>query len=300
MPSWNKRVQTPFASPMTTAKASAPAKVNLTLHVLGERSDGYHKLDSLVVFADVADQLSAITAPDLRLTVGGPFSEGVPVDHSNLVLRAADALRIVRNVKVGAHITLEKHLPNQAGIGGGSSDAAAALHMLAELWQVAPLPDNAPEVLALGADVPVCLRAPAPTRMSGIGEVLSPVAKLPPCAMVLVKPPAHVPTAGIFKGLASKTNPAMDHLPENLDFKGFAAWLNRQRNDLLTPAQLTAPDIHAALKRLKAMPAIKAVGMSGSGATCFGLTQNMADARQVARAIQVSEMGWWVAPAMML
>lgn len=285
---------------MTTAKASAPAKVNLTLHVVGERSDGYHALDSLVVFADVADQLSAIVAPDLRLTVNGPFSAGVPVDQTNLVLRAAAALREARNVTDGAHITLEKHLPNQAGIGGGSADAAAAFTMLAELWGVEPLQANAPEVVALGADVPVCMRTPSPTRMSGLGEVLSPVASLPSCALILVKPPTVVPTGGVFQGLDTKDNAPMDALPEGLDFHGFANWLNTQRNDLLPPARRVAPDIDLALQKLKAMPAVKAVGMSGSGATCFGLVQNMADARQVARAIQVSEMSWWVAPAMVL
>jgi len=285
---------------MTTVKAQAPAKVNLTLHVVGERTDGYHKLDSLVVFADVADQLSAIIAPDLRLTVNGPFAEGVPVDHSNLVMRAANALRTVRNVKDGAHITLEKHLPNQAGIGGGSADAAAALLMLAELWNVQPLPANSPEVVALGADVPVCMRTPQPTRMSGIGEVLTPVSKLPTCALVLVKPQTIVPTGAVFQGLARKTNPSMDTLPAGLDFKGFANWLNKQRNDLLPSARLVAPDIATTLQKLNAMPAVKAVGMSGSGATCFGLVANMADARQVARAIQVSEMSWWVAPAVLL
>jgi len=285
---------------MTTASASAPAKINLTLHVTGQRDDGYHLLDSLVVFADVADQLTAVTAPDLRLSVSGPFSQGVPVDDTNLVLRAAQALRSVRGVTDGAHITLEKHLPNQAGIGGGSADAAAALAMLAELWQVQPLPATAPEVLALGADVPVCMRTPAPTRMSGIGEELRPVARLPTCALVLVKPQTVVPTGAVFQGLASKTNPAMDTLPDGLDFHGFVAWLDTQRNDLLTPARRVAPDIDTALAKLKAMPAIKAVGMSGSGATCFGLVANMADARQVARAIQVSEMAWWVAPAAVL
>ncbi len=296
----NRKAQTQSAWQMTTASAAAPAKVNLTLHVTGQRDDGYHLLDSLVVFADVADQLSAILAPDLRLTVTGPFAQGVPVDDSNLVLRAANALRVVRNVQTGAHISLEKHLPNQAGIGGGSADAAAALRLLAELWNVPPLPAAAPEVVALGADVPVCMRTPAPTRMSGIGEVLSPVSKLPTCALVLVKPQTTVPTGAVFQGLASKTNPRMEILPDGLDFAGFVDWLNSQRNDLLPPARLVAPDIDTALNKLQAMPAIKAVGMSGSGATCFGLVANMADARQVARAIQVSEMAWWVAPAAVL
>lgn len=300
MQCWKGKVPTQSVWLMTTAKATAPAKVNLTLHVTGQRDDGYHSLESLVVFADVADQLSAITAPDLRLTVTGPFSQGVPVDGTNLVLRAAQALRTLRNVKAGAHITLEKHLPNRAGIGGGSADAAAALAMLAELWQVPPLPATASEVIALGADVPVCMHAPAPTRMSGIGDVLSPVPDLPTCALVLVKPNSVVPTGPVFQGLASKNNPPMHALPEGLDFAGFAAWLNTQRNDLLDPARLVAPDIGAALSKLNAMPAVKAVGMSGSGATCFGLVASMAEARQVARAVQVSQMAWWVAPAAIL
>ncbi|SEW39761.1 4-diphosphocytidyl-2-C-methyl-D-erythritol kinase [Cognatiyoonia koreensis] len=285
---------------MTTARINAPAKVNLTLHVVGKRKDGYHELDSLVVFADVADQLAATIAPDLRLSVSGPFAQGVPVDSSNLVLRAAEALRRARGVQDGAHITLEKHLPNQAGIGGGSADAAAAFALLAELWQVAPLPADAPEVVTLGADVPVCMRTPEPTRMMGIGERLLPAAPLPQCALVLVKAPTTVPTGGVFQGLASATNPQMDPLPPGLDFEGFANWLNRQRNDLLPPARLVAPDIDLSLQKLKAMPAVKAVGMSGSGATCYGLVANMAEARQVARAIQVSEMSWWVAPAAVL
>ncbi|MDP5361980.1 MAG: 4-(cytidine 5'-diphospho)-2-C-methyl-D-erythritol kinase, partial [Paracoccaceae bacterium] len=123
---------------MATIKASAPAKVNLTLHVTGQREDGYHLLDSLVVFAGVADQLAATTAPDLRISVNGPFSPGVPTDQNNLMMRAAEALRQSRGVSKGAWLTLEKHLPHAAGIGSGSSDAAATLALLAELWEVAP------------------------------------------------------------------------------------------------------------------------------------------------------------------
>lgn len=137
--------------PVATIKGTAPAKVNLTLHVTGQREDGYHLLDSLVVFASAADQLGASVAPDLRLQVGGPFATGVPTDESNLVMRAAAALQQARGVRLGAALTLDKHLPHAAGIGSGSSDAAIALTMLADLWNVAPLPPEAPEVLALGA-----------------------------------------------------------------------------------------------------------------------------------------------------
>ncbi len=286
--------------PVATSNAAAPAKVNLTLHVTGQRDDGYHLLDSLVVFAGVADQLTATVAPDLRISVNGPFSTGVPTNHTNLVLRAAENLRRTRGVTKGAAITLEKHLPHAAGIGSGSSDAAAALGLLAEIWGVAPLPATADEVLALGADVPVCMRNPAPTRMSGIGDILSPVPLLPDCAMVLVRPPVEVPTAVVFKGLASKTGTPMTPIPDGMDFKAFAQWLSAQRNDMAAPACLLAPDIGAAIAQLRASPHVAAAGMSGSGATCFALVKDMATARQVARVIQLSHMGWWVAPAELL
>lgn len=286
--------------PVATIKASAPAKVNLTLHVTGQRDDGYHLLDSLVVFAGVADQIAASTAPDLRISVTGPFSPGVPTDQSNLMMRAAEALRAARGVSQGAWLTLEKHLPHAAGIGSGSSDAAVTIAMLAELWGVAPLSEMAPEVVALGADVPVCMRAPKPVRMSGIGDVLSPTPKLPGCALVLVRPPVDVPTGPVFQGLATTEGAPMGHLPEGLDFDGFVRWLVAQRNDLQAPAEAIAPQITEALAKLKALPAVAVAGMSGSGATCFALVKDMATARHVARIMQVAEMSWWVAPAELL
>ena len=285
---------------MATIKASAPAKVNLTLHVTGQRDDGYHLLDSLVVFAGVADQLSASVAPDLRISVSGPFSFGVPTDHTNLMMRAAEALRSFRGVTKGAALTLEKHLPHAAGIGSGSSDAAATLAMLAELWQVAPLPATAPEVVALGADVPVCVGAPRPVRMSGIGDVLSPVAALPECALVLVRPPVDVATGPVFQGLANKNGSPMSELPEGLDYDGFVRWLTAQRNDLQAPAEAIAPEITEAIAKLNSLPAVSLAGMSGSGATCYALVKDMATARHVARIVQVAKMDWWVAPAALL
>jgi 4-diphosphocytidyl-2-C-methyl-D-erythritol kinase len=285
---------------VATIKASAPAKVNLTLHVTGQRDDGYHLLDSLVVFAGVADQISASIAPDLRMTVSGPFSTGVPTDHTNLIMRAAEALRTTRGVTKGAALALEKHLPHAAGIGSGSSDAAATLAMLAELWQVAPLPATAPEVIALGADVPVCVGAPRPLRMSGIGDVLSPVARLPECALVLVRPPVEVPTHQVFQGMTHTDGSPMSELPEGLDYHGFVHWLGAQRNDMQGPAEAIAPEITQAIAKLNALPAVSFAGMSGSGATCFALVKDMATARHVARIVQVAKMDWWVAPAELL
>lgn len=282
---------------MGSSKVIAPAKVNLTLHVTGQRDDGYHLLDSLVVFTDAGDVIKVAPANTLTLAVTGPFAFGVPTDGSNLILRAAETLRHIRGVIKGAAITVEKHLPNAAGLGGGSSDAATTLKLLAELWEVSPLSASNTEVLMLGADVPVCMCSPTPTRMSGIGELLAPVPKLPTCALVLINPKVSVPTGAVFDGLATKQNPPMDRIPENLSFADFADWLAAQRNDLQPPAIKTAPTIKAAIDRLNKNPTIAFAGMSGSGATCFGITKNMADARHAARIIQVAEMGWWVTPA---
>tara|TARA_R110002051_G_scaffold7035_7_gene33075 strand:- start:998 stop:1855 length:858 start_codon:yes stop_codon:yes gene_type:complete len=285
---------------VNVVKGSAPAKLNLALHITGLRSDGYHLLDSLVVFAGIYDEITATAASDLQLSVNGPFAQGVPTDDSNLVLRAALALKAARGVQMGAHLVLEKNLPHAAGIGSGSSDAATTLAILAQLWDVDPLPANAPEVLALGADVPVCMQAQNPMRMAGIGDLLTICPALPTCALVLVNPRITVPTAAVFDGLASKRNPAMGSLHSGMTFDDFTAWLTDQRNDLAPPARQIAPEIDAAILKLKRMPKVAFAGMSGSGATCFGLVRNMADARDVARAIQVSEMNWWVVPAPLL
>ena len=286
--------------PVTTIRANAPAKVNLTLHVTGQRDDGYHLLDSLVVFADVADHLTATPAPDLTLNVTGPFAQGVPVDCTNLMMRAAEVLRAVRGITDGAAMTLEKNLPHAAGIGSGSSDAAAALGMLAKLWDVPPLPAEERQVLALGADVPVCMHAPSAVRMSGIGDVLSPLPALPDCALVLVRPPVDVPTGAVFNGLATKHGTPMSTLPEGLNFVDFVAWLAAQRNDLQAPAKVLAPQIATTIAALDALPDVAFAGMSGSGATCFALVQDLETARRVAGVMQTVHRDWWIVPAAVL
>lgn len=285
---------------MPIFKASAPAKINLTLHVTGQRSDGYHQLDSLVVFAGVYDEITAKPASDLSITVTGPFAEGVPANDSNLIIRAAKALQTARGVTVGAQLTLEKNLPHAAGIGSGSSDAAATLGLLAALWDVEPLTANASEVLALGADVPVCMMAPQPVRMEGIGELLTRWTPLPTAALVLVNPQVPVPTGQVFEMLETKRNPTMGTMPSFKDFGSFVKWIKVQRNDLETPARAIAPQVDAAIIALARQPLVAHAGMSGSGATCFGLTRSMGDARQVARALQVAHMDWWVVPAELL
>mgnify|MGYP001815202845 CR=1 FL=1 len=286
--------------PMTTTKADAPAKVNLTLHVTGQREDGYHLLDSLVVFVDVADHLTATHADDLTLTVSGPFAQGVPVDDTNLMMRAAQALCTARGITAGAAMTLVKNLPHAAGIGSGSSDAAATLGMLAALWDVKPLAADAPEVLALGADVPVCRHAPNAVRMSEIGEVLTPVPPLPAFVLVLVRPPVDVPTGAVFDGLATKHGASMSPLPAGLGFAGFVDWLKAQRNDLQPPAEKIAPQIATTIAALAALPDVAFAGRTGSGATCFAVVQKLDAARRVAGAMQAAHPNWWIVPAKVL
>lgn len=277
----------------------APAKVNLALHVTGQRADGYHLLDSLVVFAGLGDQIAATPSRGLTLGVGGAFAVGIPTDDGNLVMQAALLLASRRGVRIGAAIRLTKALPHAAGIGGGSSDAAATIRLLADLWKVAPLAPDDPDVLALGADVPVCLSAPAPQRMQGIGESLSPWPHLPPCALVLVNPRVEVPTRAVFGAMTRRDNPALDP-PPGPGFDAFAAWLAAQRNDMEPAARGLAPVIGAALSRLAAAPGVVLARMSGSGATCYGLCHDLATAKRVAKSIQIAEQGWWVAPAPVL
>ena len=282
-------------------KGFAPAKVNLALHVTGRGRDGYHQLDSLVVFAGVGDQLSATPSRDLTLSVSGLFSAGVPTGEENLVLRAARALRAARGIEKGAVIRLVKNLPHAAGVGGGSSDAAAALRLLAGLWGVEPLPPEAPEVLALGSDVPVCLRAPGPVRMRGRGEVMDALPTLPACGLVLVNPGVAVATKDAFDRIARRDNPPLPDLPQGrLTPESFVDWLRSTRNDLQAPAEALAPPVADALAQLRKTPGVLLAVMSGSGATCVGVTRDAATARNAARTLQLARQGWWVAPAPLL
>lgn len=268
---------------------AAPAKVNLALHVTGRRADGYHLLDSLVVFADVGDVVSVAAAPETTFAVTGPRSAAVPVDGSNLVLKAAALMPVAP-----AAITLEKILPASSGIGGGSADAAATLRALARLHH-RPLPPR-DALLALGADVPVCVGGQA-ARMSGIGEDLAPVPALPPLPAVLVNPGVALSTPEVFRGLDCRENPPMGAVPDGLaDAVALAAWLMAQRNDLEPPARRLAPEITQVLTQLAALPGCLLARMSGSGATCFGLFGTDAAARAAAEALAGTDPDWWVVP----
>ncbi len=273
-------------------EAFAPAKVNLTLHVTGRRADGYHLLDSLVVFADLGDRLRAGPGEGLALELCGARADGVPAGEDNLVLRAARLMRAGVPGAPGARLTLDKHLPAAAGLGGGSADAAAAIRALARLWG-RPLPVPA-DLLALGADLPVCLES-RPARMSGIGERLSAPPPLPPIRVVLVNPGQEVATGAVFSALGGQAGPAMPaQLPAWRDAAGFADWLATMRNDLEAPARKLCPAIDEVLAALSAQPGCLLARMSGSGASCFGLFASAADAGAAERALAAHRPQWWV------
>ncbi len=264
------------------APVLAQAKVNLSLHITGRRDDGYHLLDSLVAFADMGDHLTLTPGDALSIEVTGPFASGVPNDARNLVWQAAEGAGWT------GHIKLAKNLPHGAGIGGGSSDAAAVLNVLSAQGI------EAPEGLALslGADVPVCVRGRA-TRMRGIGEDLSEV-ELPQLHALLVNPGVHVPTGAVFAGLTCRNNaPMPDKLPT---FKGpadCAAWLSEQRNDLELPAIQTAPVVDRVLSDLRATADALMARMSGSGATCFALYPTKKAAHMAAYDLGTEQAEWW-------
>lgn len=271
----------------------APAKVNLTLHLCGRRADGYHLLDSMVVFPAVGDRLRARSAPELSLEVSGPFAGALTTGPDNLVLRAARALAERHGVPAGAALHLVKELPVASGIGGGSSDAAAALDVLSRLWGVS-VPDDL--ALSLGADVPVCRAAPRAMRMQGIGERLAPAPPLPEFWLVLVNPGVAVPTGAVFAGVRDRHPPAPPQMPEAgfARFDDFAAWLATQRNDLQAPAAAICPPIAEVLDALSGAPLAR---MSGSGATCFALVETAEQAQGVAARLRIARPGWWVAAA---
>ncbi|MGD0104360.1 MAG: 4-(cytidine 5'-diphospho)-2-C-methyl-D-erythritol kinase [Rhodopila sp.] len=276
---------------MDSLSEFAPAKVNLHLHVVGRRADGYHLLDSLVVFAGVGDRLTVSPADDLSLTLTGPFASGLEREADNLVLRAARALAAEAGIPAAGKLVLEKNLPVASGIGGGSADAAATVRLLCRFWGLNP--DTLDQLASgLGADVPVCL-AGRPALLSGIGDVLAPVRKLPDVGVVLLNPGVAVSTPAVFQARSgSFSRPAL--LPEHgwRDAASIAATLRPMRNDLETPARLLAPPIGDALRAVAAAPGCLLARMSGSGATCFGLFATPAAARAAVPAIMRD--GWWV------
>ena len=267
----------------------ARAKVNLTLHVTGRRQDGYHLLDSLVVFPEIGDLIEVEAAQSLSLTLAGPFAQDLSTDENNLVFQAAE---LIRPPGKGAAIHLTKSLPIASGIGGGSADAAATLRALARLWDVS-LADV--DGLTLGADLPVCL-ASQPCRMQGVGEALTPIPGLPDFWLVLVNPGEQVSTPMVFKGLQGVEKPPMPERPQQ-NFPQFINWLETCRNDLEAPAQALTPVISQVLVALRQTDGCALARMSGSGATCFGIFADQEDALRARAVLSDANPLWWCVAA---
>lgn len=266
-------------------QAFAPAKINLTLHVTGRRADGYHLLDSLVMFADVGDRITASAAAETTLEIDGPKASSIPTGADNIVFKAA------RLMGVTADIRLEKNLPAAAGIGGGSTDAAATLRALSELSGVA-LPKDS---LSLGADVPVCLSDAGAARMQGVGDQVTAVHDLPVLNAVLVNPNIPVLTANVFANLKSRDNPPMpDTLPQGASTAELIEWLRGMRNDLEPAAIEAEPVIAQVFSTLEVTPGCLLARMSGAGGTCFGLYNDAETAAAAAGRLQEQNPGWWV------
>jgi len=279
---------------------SAPAKLNLYLHVTGRRDDGYHLLDSLVVFAALGDRVAAQSAPHYRLEIDGPFAGGLAGDISgNLVTRAAEALAAKLGRRADVALTLEKNLPVASGIGGGSSDAAATMKALIELWQAQLDPGELTALAAkLGADVPVCLAARA-SFFGGIGDEIAAAPALPPTPLLLVNPGIALPTAAVFRARHGTFSAPARFTAPPADVAALAALLAARRNDLTAAAIGLVPEIGQVLARLEAQPGALIARMSGSGATCFALFASDAAAAEAAARLQHDAPRWWIAASVL-
>ena len=277
----------------------APAKINLTLHIPSRRADGWHEVESLVAFAGCSDTLTLAPGAGLSLRVDGPTADAAGAGDGNLVLRAArEAAARIEPLTLGAfHLT--KRLPVAAGIGGGSTDAAAALRLVARANELSFEDPRLYEAArAVGADVPVCLEARA-RMMSGVGERLGPALKLPPLFAVLVNPGVALPTKDVFAtlGLAPGAPYGFGKHPvvaDRMDLEALAPLLKKSRNDLEDPAGVLAPIIVHVLAAIGAARGCKLARMSGSGATCFGLFVTCRAAATASKAMRRDHPDWWI------
>ena len=270
----------------------APAKVNLFLHIKGRRADGYHELESLVVFTDICDRIEVEEIEGLELVISGPFANGLPCDDGNLIVQAARLLAQAAGITPHARIHLWKALPVSAGIGGGSADAAATLLALRDLWQIS-MDDEVLHELAtqLGADVPVCL-AQSPKLVGGIGHDLKAVTQLPAFALLLANPRQPLSSAQVFRSFSTPFT--IRRQWDRCTAQDFFSRLVECQNDLETPACKLTPVVSEVLAELDDLPGRRLVRMSGAGATCFALFDDLATARSAAQNLLARRQNWWV------
>jgi len=277
----------------------APAKINLALHVTGRRADGYHLIESFVVFTELGDRVSARVADHDGFALEGSEAAALSIEDAagNLVIRARESLRAAARsagrVPGPVHITLDKRLPVASGIGGGSADAAATLRLLCDLWDFRPAPEDLSRIaLGLGADVPMCLNG-QPLIARGIGETIEPAGLGFSLDLVIVNPRIGVSTPAVFTALESRENAPLP-APQGLgDRETFLTWLSGTRNDLEPPARRLAPQIGDCLSALTGSGALFA-RMSGSGASCFGVFKNRETALEAGKRLRQQQPGWFV------
>lgn len=284
---------------MLTSKAlsrQAPAKINLALHVLGQQANGYHELDSLVVFADICDYLEAeqVRGADC-LTIHGPFGSSLEANYDNLVLKAVAAVRTLQgNSKGGIAFKLKKNLPVSSGIGGGSADAAAALELISEIWPSISNQSIDNIARSLGADIPMCL-VQTPLRATGLGEKIETIPHLPSMAIVLINPLVPISTPAVFDNLEQKSNQLISDIGQGWrDFGEMISFLDQTRNDLASPARILVPQIAEIEQAMGAQQHCALARMTGSGATIFGLFKNLAQAKTAADKLATKFPAYWV------
>jgi 4-diphosphocytidyl-2-C-methyl-D-erythritol kinase len=273
----------------------ARAKVNLYLHVLGRREDGYHEIDSLFVFTDLADVVEVRPAKSLRLRAIGPFAKGLPPNKDNLMLRAARLLADAAEVRPGASVTLTKNLPIAAGLGGGSADAAAMLRALMKLWRIPIGAVDLPLLgLGLGADIPTCLLS-APCFVGGVGELIERAPALPPMHIVLVNPGVELSTASVFTARKQVYSKKARFTAAPRTLRRLVALLENRCNDLEPSAIKLCPVIADVLDALRRTEGCALARMSGRGASGFGLYEEAGAAALAAGKLRAR--GWWAETA---
>ncbi len=276
----------------------APAKINLFLHITGRRDDGYHLLQSLMIFVDVGDVLTFAPYDGLFIDVDGPFAGDLSVSpHDNLIYKAAQLLAAEYNVHARGRIVLTKNLPVAAGVAGGSSDAATALRGLVRLWRLPEESERLQKIARqLGADVPACI-AHKPVWAEGIGEKLTWMPHLPQFHLVLVNPMVPAPTPEVFRKFRTRLSAPLQYSGRRKSLQEWVADLGRYRNDLTEAALLVAPQIRDVLDAIAATPSCHFARLSGSGATCFGVYESAAAATAAVNKLRMSHPDWWISAA---
>jgi len=283
---------------MSVWSEPAPAKINLSLHVVGQTAQGYHQLEGLTVFTKLCDELSVREGKTDRLAMTGPFAKALVGEKSNIILRAFELFRRrwPSSLPDGLEITLEKMLPVAAGIGGGSADAAAALRIASRMsGQEIATSELAELALELGADVPMCLFSRTCT-ISGVGEQIQNIDPFPKLQLVLSNPGVAVPTGQVFRQLKSKDNSSMPALPMHVEHSAaLALWLQDTRNDLEGPAIEIVPQIAELTSEMAQLPGCILSRMSGSGGTVFGVFGAEKQAMSAAQQMHQLFPNYWVA-----